>query len=100
MLSLDPHRDAVIVVDVQNDFCPGGALAVPEGDKVIPPLNALLGRADCFIVATRDWHPANHCSFTAQARACSVGYWRFAAITGFGLSLPLCCPGQQHSSAA
>ena len=45
MLSLDPHRDSVIVVDVQNDFCPGGALPVPEGDKVIPPLNALLGRA-------------------------------------------------------
>ncbi len=66
MLSLDPHRDAVIVVDVQNDFCPGGALPVPEGDKVIPPLNAFLGRADCFVVATRDWHPANHCSFTAQ----------------------------------
>ena len=66
MLRLDPHRDSVIVVDVQNDFCPGGALPVPDGDKVIPPLNALLGRADCFIVATRDWHPANHCSFTAQ----------------------------------
>ncbi|MFQ5847755.1 MAG: nicotinamidase [Candidatus Methylomirabilales bacterium] len=79
MLSLDPQRDAVIVVDVQNDFCPGGALAVPEGDKVIPPLNALLGQANCFIVATRDWHPANHCSFTDQGGPwpvhCVAGTW-------------------------
>lgn len=66
MINLDPHCDAVIVVDVQNDFCPGGALAVPEGDEVIPSLNALLRRADCLIVATRDWHPAKHCSFTPQ----------------------------------
>jgi len=66
MVNLDSHRDAVIVVDVQNDFCPGGALAVPDGDQVIPPLNALLRRANCFIVATRDWHPENHCSFKAH----------------------------------
>lgn len=66
MVHLDSDRDAVIVVDVQNDFCPGGALAVPDGDQVIPPLNALLRRANCFVVATRDWHPANHCSFKAQ----------------------------------
>lgn len=66
MVQLDSHRDAVIVVDVQNDFCPGGALAVPDGDQVIAPLNAILRRAHCFIVATRDWHPGNHCSFEAQ----------------------------------
>ncbi|MFQ5804087.1 MAG: nicotinamidase [Candidatus Methylomirabilales bacterium] len=66
MLSVDSHRDAVIVVDVQNDFCPGGALPVPDGDQVIPPLNKLLRRADCLTVATRDWHPRNHCSFTDQ----------------------------------
>ncbi len=66
MVNIDPHHDAVIVVDVQNDFCPGGALAVPDADQIIPPLNALLRRAHCFIVATRDWHPANHCSFTDQ----------------------------------
>jgi len=68
MVNLDSHRDAVIVVDVQNDFCPGGALAVPDGDQVIPPLNALLRRANCFIVATRDWHPENHCSFKDRIR--------------------------------
>jgi len=59
----------VVVVDVQNDFLPGGALAVPEGDQVIAPLNAAIERvrrAGGAIVATRDWHPANHCSFQAQ----------------------------------
>ncbi|MFQ5989239.1 MAG: isochorismatase family protein, partial [Candidatus Methylomirabilales bacterium] len=66
MLSIDSLRDAVIVVDVQNDFCPGGALPVPDGDQVISPLNELLRRANCLIVATRDWHPTNHCSFTDQ----------------------------------
>lgn len=66
MLRLDTDHDAVIVVDVQNDFCPGGALPVPDGDRVIRPLNELLRRTDCLIVATRDWHPANHCSFTDQ----------------------------------
>ena len=57
---------ALIVVDVQNDFCPGGALAVKDGDKVIPPLNALV---DAFTTSnlpvcfTRDWHPPDHSSF-------------------------------------
>jgi nicotinamidase/pyrazinamidase len=62
---IDPKRDALIVVDVQNDFCPGGALAVPHGDEVIAPINRLL-QHPWFIVATKDWHPANHCSFQAQ----------------------------------
>jgi nicotinamidase/pyrazinamidase len=54
--------DALIVVDVQNDFCEGGALAVPDGDAVIEPLNRLATDAQ-FVVATRDWHPRNHGSF-------------------------------------
>jgi nicotinamidase/pyrazinamidase len=54
--------DALIVVDVQNDFCPGGALAVPDGDAVIDPVNALAREAS-FVVATRDWHPPDHRSF-------------------------------------
>lgn len=66
MPSIDSHRDAVIVVDVQNDFCPGGALPVADGDQVVAPLNELLRRADCLTVATRDWHPTNHCSFIDQ----------------------------------
>jgi nicotinamidase/pyrazinamidase len=68
-----PHSlergDALIIVDVQNDFLPGGSLAVPQGDAVVPVLNAYI---DAFaqhglpIYATRDWHPAQHCSFKDQ----------------------------------
>ena len=54
--------DALIVVDMQNDFCSGGALEVPDGDAVIEPINRLAGEAD-FVVATRDWHPPDHRSF-------------------------------------
>jgi nicotinamidase/pyrazinamidase len=57
--------DALIVVDVQNDFCSGGALAVPGGEAVIEPINELVKRAD-FVVATRDWHPPDHLSFKEQ----------------------------------
>jgi nicotinamidase/pyrazinamidase len=58
--------DAIVVVDVQNDFLPGGALAVPGGDRVVPVLNrylALFDERSLPIFATRDWHPVNHCSF-------------------------------------
>jgi nicotinamidase/pyrazinamidase len=54
--------EALIMVDVQNDFCPGGALAVDEGDQVIEPLHQLADDADV-VVATRDWHPQDHHSF-------------------------------------
>jgi nicotinamidase/pyrazinamidase len=60
------HGDALIVVDVQRDFLPGGSLAVPDGDAVIGPLNAFIRAFDTRglpILFTRDWHPANHCSF-------------------------------------
>lgn len=60
--------DGLIIVDVQSDFLPGGKLAVAGGDAVIAVLNraaALFARLDLPVVATRDWHPANHCSFTA-----------------------------------
>src|SRR5438105_13328521 len=58
--------DALLVVDVQNDFCPGGALAVAEGDQVVPVLNKWIEEAQrdrIPIFASRDWHPANHISF-------------------------------------
>lgn len=56
---------ALIVIDVQNDFCPGGALAVAEGDAIIPRINAIMG--DFAVrVLTQDWHPANHSSFAAN----------------------------------
>src|SRR2546428_12556977 len=57
---------ALIVVDVQNDFCPGGTLAVKAGDKIIPPLNALVETftaSNLPVFFTRDWHPPDHCSF-------------------------------------
>jgi len=57
--------DALIVVDVQNDFCPGGALAVADGDAIIPPINALTEQFE-LRVFTRDWHPPDHCSFAAE----------------------------------
>lgn len=53
---------ALIVIDMQNDFCPGGALAVAEGDRVVEPINALMEEFDA-VVLTQDWHPANHSSF-------------------------------------
>ena len=64
-ITLDPARDALIIVDVQNDFCPGGALPVPDGDQVIPPINQML-RYPWLTVATKDWHPPNHSSFKEQ----------------------------------
>lgn len=54
--------EALIVVDVQNDFCPGGALAVPEGDAVVELVNHLAERFP-YVIATRDWHPPDHGSF-------------------------------------
>lgn len=62
---------ALIIVDVQNDFCPGGALAVPEGDKVVQFINKQsLGFG--FVVATQDWHPADHGSFASSHPGCNV----------------------------
>ena len=57
--------DVLLVIDVQNDFCPGGNLAVPEGDKVVPVINALARRFQ-HVVATQDWHPAGHHSFASS----------------------------------
>ena len=61
--------DALLLVDVQNDFCPGGALAVADGDSVVPVLNAWIAAArsgGARIFASRDWHPADHMSFAEQ----------------------------------
>jgi nicotinamidase/pyrazinamidase len=56
--------DALIAVDLQNDFCPGGALAVPSGDEVIAPINSLAKRFE-HVVLTQDWHPRGHQSFAS-----------------------------------
>jgi nicotinamidase/pyrazinamidase len=54
--------DALLIVDFQNDFCPGGALAVPGGDRIARPISDIVDRFE-FVVATRDWHPKDHGSF-------------------------------------
>jgi nicotinamidase/pyrazinamidase len=76
-----PERgDALILVDVQNDFLPGGSLAVPDGDKIIPELNnfiQLFKREKLPIFATRDWHPENHCSFKKEG-----GIWPVHCVAG------------------
>ena len=56
--------DALVVIDVQNDFCPGGALAVAGGDEIVPLVNDMIARAD-HVVLTQDWHPAGHSSFAS-----------------------------------
>ncbi len=61
--------DALLVVDVQRDFLPGGALAVPDGDAVVPVFNryiSLAERKGVVVIASRDWHPKKHCSFRDQ----------------------------------
>jgi nicotinamidase/pyrazinamidase len=57
--------NALIVIDVQNDFCPGGALAVTDGDRIIPQINAMMGDYDATIL-TQDWHPQGHSSFASS----------------------------------
>ena len=55
---------ALLVIDVQNDFCPGGALAVAGGDEIVPGINALMANFDA-VILTQDWHPAGHSSFAS-----------------------------------
>lgn len=56
---------ALIVIDVQNDFCPGGALAVTGGDEIVDPINALMADYDA-VILTQDWHPEGHSSFASE----------------------------------
>lgn len=73
-MTADPRDEmkpgsALLLVDVQNDFCPDGALPVPDGDKVVPVLNKWVAAAQdagIGIYASRDWHPVNHVSFESQ----------------------------------
>lgn len=72
--------DALIVVDVQRDFCTGGALAVRDGEKVVPAINGVLGKF-AHVFFTRDWHPANHCSFS-DAPQYRDGSWPAHCVQG------------------
>jgi nicotinamidase/pyrazinamidase len=65
-------KKALILVDIQNDFVPAGALAVPNGDEVVPVANHLMPQYN-LVVATMDWHPANHQSFASQHPGSNVG---------------------------
>lgn len=65
MTVLTGAADALVVVDVQRDFCPGGSLGVPEGDQIIPVINRLIPMFRHWVY-TRDWHPPNHVSFSAK----------------------------------
>jgi nicotinamidase/pyrazinamidase len=58
-------RDVLLIVDVQNDFCPGGALAVPDGDAIVPAVNRL-ARSFAHVILTQDWHPPGHASFASS----------------------------------
>lgn len=85
--------DALLIVDLQNDFLPGGSLAVPDGDRVVAPIQSWVSRfvaAGAPIFATRDWHPEDHCSFRAEG-----GPWPPHCVAGSagaafapGLALP------------
>ncbi len=74
------NQSALIVVDVQNDFCPGGSLPVPEGDKVVPVLNEYIRKfreRNLPVYFTRDWHPKDHVSFKSQG-----GIWPPHCVQG------------------
>jgi len=59
---------ALLVIDVQNDFCPGGALAVPDGDKIVSGINRMMPEFEA-VILTQDWHPAGHSSFASHHNA-------------------------------
>lgn len=75
-MKINRTPDALLIVDVQNDFCPGGALAVSQGDAVVPVINKLVPKFD-IIYTTQDWHLPNHISFKAQG-----GIWPPHCVAG------------------
>ena len=68
MATISDDKDVLVVVDVQNDFCGGGALEVPNGDEVVPVINGLIEKFD-HVVFTQDWHPMGHGSFASTHNA-------------------------------
>ena len=75
-MNIDRKKDALVIVDLQNDFCPGGALAVRDGDKIVPVVNSLIAKFEN-VFTTQDWHPADHISFEAQG-----GIWPPHCVVG------------------
>jgi nicotinamidase/pyrazinamidase len=94
---MDVTKTLLLEIDVQNDFCPAGALAVPEGDAVVKPLNALaaaVAGAGGFVAATQDWHPAGHISFASAPPGKKVGDVINIAGQAQGLWPDHCVQGQ------
>jgi len=90
-------QDVLVVVDVQNDFCPGGALAVPDGDAVVPVINRLLAHF-AHVVLTQDWHPAGHSSF-ASSHAGRRPFETIEAASGTQVLWPDHCVQGSHGAA-
>jgi nicotinamidase/pyrazinamidase len=75
-MNINFEKSALLEIDVQNDFCPGGSLAVNDGGMVVPPLNELARRfnaAGAPVIATQDWHPAGHSSFASSGLQAAEG---------------------------
>ncbi len=89
-------RDALLVIDVQNDFCPGGNLAVPHGDEVVPVINRLAPRF-VHVVLTQDWHPAGHLSF-ASTHPGRKPYETIEASYGSQILWPDHCVQETHGA--
>ena len=86
-MNIDFAKSALIEIDVQNDFCPGGSLAVTDGDKVVEPLNELARKFAAQaapVIATQDWHPAGHSSFLSTGRTAAPGetLWNDHCVQG------------------
>ena len=95
-MMLNSATDALLVIDLQNDFCPGGTLAVEGGDQIVPVVNALAHRF-AHVILTQDWHPAGHISF-ASAHTGAAPYSNFAAPYGPQALWPDHCV--QHTAGA
>jgi len=101
-------QDALIVIDVQNDFCPGGALAVADGHAIVPQVNHMIAESD-HVILTQDWHPAGHRSF-ASAHPGLAPYQRITLAYGEQTLWPDHCvagtagadfhPALEHNKAA
>lgn len=90
-------RDVLLVVDIQNDFCPGGRLAVPHGDEVVPLINRL-AVAFAHVVLTQDWHPAGHLSF-ASSHAGAEPFQSTQVAYGTQVLWPDHCVQDTHGAA-
>ena len=97
-MRIDPGRDALVVVDLQRDFLPGGALAVPAGDTIVEPIARLAPRFGV-VVATQDWHPRGHVSFASAHAGCSPVHDAGAPSGGPGALAGPLRPGEPGSCA-